>query len=538
MLAFHFPERLWALLLMPVLAVLFYGYRRWQRARLQRLADTPLQAGLWTEQTPPRSRAWLAALPLMAVALLALAAAGLYEPKGEAGKPSKGVDVMLVLDASRSMRARDVQPSRLDRALSFLSRLADRLEGDRVGLVVFAGRPYLQTPLTTDRGALRLSLQSVSPEALPTQGTLLSPALMMAARSFPQNLRRSRVVVLVSDGEDHDKSAADVADLFRQQGVQLMALGVGTPEGAGLLEADGTPKTSSNGERVITRLEETSLQGVARQTSGSYSRLQDAVTDADRVANAIKSLPSSYLPAAKGEEPAAREYFPIFAGVALALLVLYSLLQPVRRRPKLTKALSVLVILMSISLAAQAQSDWQKGTQWYREGKFGQAAEAFQKALGDSASRAAAQYNLGNALYKKGDFAAAAKAYEQAAQQSGNPDAAYNLGNSYAAQKQWQQAMNAYKKALQEKPGTVDAQRNYAYARKQLQRQQQEQQQQEEQQKNQSQPQQQEDAKPNPSNLTKEQAEKMLQALRQEEQKIKGRKQDGQDAPTPPEKDW
>lgn len=537
MLAFHFPERLWALLLVPALALLFFGFRRWQQARLRRLADAPLQAGLWTSKTPPHLRTGLVFFPLAAVALLALAAAGLYEPKGGARPPSKGVDVMLVLDASRSMQARDVQPSRLSRAVSFMNRLADRLEGDRLGLVVFAGRPYLQTPLTTDRGALRLALQSVSPESLPTQGTILSPALAMAARSFPENLRRSRVVVLVSDGEDHDESASDAMGLLRQQGIQLLVLGVGTTEGAGLLEADGTPKTAPNGERVITRLEEASLQSLAHTTGGSYGRLQDAVANADRVAAQIKSLPASYLPTGKGEEPAAREYFPFFAGGALALLVLYSLLQPMRRKRKTAAALPASVILLFLSLPAVGQNAWQEGTRLYREGKFPQAAEAFQRALGDSASRAAAQYNLGNALYKKGDFAGAAKAFEEAAQQGKNADAAYNMGNSYAEQKQWQQALEAYKAALQARPGAADAQRNYAYARKQLQRQQ-EQQQQKQQQKEQPQPKDPEAAKPNPSNLTKEQAERMLQALRQEEQKISDRKHENQDAPTPPDKDW
>ncbi len=539
MLAFHFPERLWALALVPLLAVLFWSYRQWQKARLRRLADAPLQSALWMGNVPKPGRVGWALLPLLALVFVILAAAGLYEPKGSATLPSKGVDVMLVLDASRSMRARDVQPSRLARATSFLSRLADRLPGDRLGLIVFAGRPYLQTPLTTDRGALRLALQSVSPETLPTQGTLLSPALSMAAHSFPQNLRRSRVVVLVSDGEDHDESGSDGAGLLKKDGIHTLVWGVGTPEGIGLLEADGTPKTGPNGEQVITRLEEPSLQHVAQETGGRYNRLQDAAADADRVAGVIKSLPASYLPAAKGEEASAREYFPLFAGAALALLLLQRFLQSLRRRQKVSKALPVAGLLLCVSFAAQAQTDWQKGTRLYREGKFGQAAEAFEKALGDSASRAAAQYNLGNALYKKGDYTGAAKAYNEAAEISGNPAAFYNQGNSYAEQKQWQQALDAYKKALQKQPGAVDAQRNYAYARKQLQRQQQEKNKQD-QQKNQPQPRQPEqgEPQPQPSNLTKEQAEKMLQALRQEEQKIADHKREGQEGEMPPEKDW
>lgn len=541
MLAFHFPERLWALLLVPGLLLLFYGYRRWQKERLRKLSDAPLLAGLWTPKAPSESHLLKALLPVLALACVILAAAGLYEPKGGIKAPSKGVDVMLVLDASRSMRARDVQPSRLARATSFLSRLADRLPDDRIGLIVFAGRPYLQTPITSDRGALRLALQSVSPEALPTQGTILAPALTMAAHSFPENLRRARVVVLVSDGEDHDERAADAAGLLRQQGVRLLVMGVGTPGGIGLLEADGTPKTTARGEQVVTRLEEGSLQALAREAGGNYRRLQDAVADADATATLIQSLPGSELPAGKGEEASAREYFPFFAGAALALLVLFRLLQSGRGQRKASPVALVALLLLLPSAAGWAQGPWAEGTRLYREGKFGKAAEAFERALSDSASRAAAQYNLGNARYKKGDFAGAAKAFEEAARSGTSPDAAYNLGNSYAEQKQWQQALDAYKKALQAQPGSTDAQRNYAYARKQLQRQQQEQQKEQEEKQRKEEPRQEDpNAKKemNPSNLTKEQAERMLQALRQEEQKISDRKRETQDAPPPPDKDW
>ncbi len=534
MLSFHFPQVLWALVLLPLLLLLLAGYRRWQKARVQSLGDAPLQPGLWRGKSPVISPTIF--LPLLAVACLALAAAGPYEPKGGIPPPSKGVDVMLVLDASRSMRARDVQPGRLDRAFSFFIRLSDQLEGDRIGLIVFAGRPYLQVPLTTDRGALRMALQSVMPESLPTQGTLISPALAMAARSFPENTRRARVAVLVSDGEDHDEAGSDVTQLLRQQGVHLITLGVGTPEGAPLFEADGSPKSGPNGERVITKLEEGGLQSLAGETGGTYTRLQDATADAARVGADIQKLPATSLSAAKGEEPAAREYFPLLAGIALVLLLLQKLVESVGRKARVSTKISMAALLLFGAFGVQAQTDWQEGARLYREGKYPQAAEAFKRALADSSVRAATQYNLGNALYKKGDFAGARTAFEESTRGKKNSDATYNLGNSYAERKQWQQALKAYQQALQEKPGAADAQQNYAYARKQFQRQQMQEQQQKQQQSHPKK----ENEKPqlNPSNLSKEQAEKMLQALRQEEQKLADRKKESSDAPEPPGKDW
>ncbi|RYD53459.1 MAG: VWA domain-containing protein [Sphingobacteriales bacterium] len=542
MLSFHHPQWLWGLLLVLLAGVIWIGHRRWQQTRLKTLADASLQGSLWASGSMPSGTNPIAGLlPLLALACLVVAAAGLYLPKGQRNQPAKGTDVMVVLDASRSMNARDVQPDRMRRARSFVTRLAEQLQGDRMGLVVFAGRPYLQVPLTTDRGAFRLALQAVSPEAIPTQGTILSTALTMAAGSFSEHLRRSRVLVLITDGEDHDEaSGTAVADL-KKTGVQLIALGVGTPEGIGLQEADGSPKTDLTGAPVITRLGEASLRRLTEDAGGRYLRLRDATANAAEVAQFIRTLPAAYLPK-DAEQPSEKEYFPYLAAAALVLLVLQRLLQSARSRKAVSGiGIAGVLLLCSVQYAQAQNRGWQEGTRLYREGKFPEAAAAFQQALSDSVTRAAAQYNLGNALYKKKDFAGAAKAFEQAAQSPGAPDAAYNLGNSYAEQKQWKQAMEAYKEALRSQPGTADAQRNYAKARKHYLQEQQQQQQQQRQQ-----PQPKDDSREDPraqkeatpSDLNKEQAEKLLQALRQEEQKINDRKREGQDTPTPPEKDW
>jgi Ca-activated chloride channel family protein len=539
MLSFHHPHWLWGLLLVLLAGLVWISHRRLQQARRSRLADASLQTGLWSSGTTPSGAGWVSALlPLLALACLILAAAGLYLPKGQSSQPAKGTDVIVVLDVSRSMNARDVQPDRMRRARAFVNRLAAQLQGDRMGLVVFAGRPYLQVPLTTDRGAFRLALQSVAPESVPTQGTLLAPALTMAAGSFSEHLRRSRVVVLITDGEDHEEgSGTAIADL-KKVGAQLISLGVGTPEGIGLQEGDGSPKTDLEGVQVITRLGEASLRRLTEDAGGRYLRLREANANAAEVAQFIRTLPATYLPKDTAQ-PSEKEYFPYFAAGAFILLLIQRFLRAVRFRKSVVRmGVAGLCLVFCIPSVQAQNSSWQEGTRLYREGKFAEAATAFQRALSDSSARAAAQYNLGNALYKKNDFAGAAKAFEQAAQTSKNPDAAYNLGNSYAEQKQWKQAMEAYEEALRLKPGAADAQRNYTRARRGYR------QQQEEQERRKQKPQEEyyEDPnakeKINTSDLNKEQAEKLLQALRQEEQKINERKRETPDAPTPPEKDW
>ena len=141
------------------------------------------------------------------------------------------MDVIFALDVSKSMLAQDLQPNRLTRARQFIERMLDKLHNDRVGLIVFAGRAYLQVPLTVDYSSIRLTLQNVRPELIPTQGTVIGDAIELAMKSFSQKERKYKTLVIISDGEDHDEKAAAKAKEAAETGVVIHTVGVGSPRG-------------------------------------------------------------------------------------------------------------------------------------------------------------------------------------------------------------------------------------------------------------------------------------------------------------------
>ena len=540
MLSFHRPESLWALLLLPLFFLLWAGWQRWQRQVLSQWRGAQ-------KATAGRQGFTTIFVTLLTFAFAVVAWAGPFNPKTSEQKPSSGVDVMIALDGSNSMRATDLKPDRLSRALSLINRLSTLRPGDRMGLIVFAGKAYNSVPLTTDRVVLRMGLEGATPESLPTQGTVLSEAIRSGTAAFISDQRRAKVLLLLTDGEDHDEGAPAAAAAAKEAGVHLFAVGIGSPTGATLQEADGSLKTDAQGNPVVTRLGEESLRALVTEQGGKYWRLESTGGTAAAIADALAPLPSTpvMLPA----DAEGYEYFPFLAGGALLLLLLQMLLPLISRLRFSGKnrksVLTAFLLLLATPLLGSAQTAWQEGDKLYRAGKFSEAAAAYKKALSDTAAQRAAGYNLGNALYRAGKYTEAQKAYEAAKGTAKTGRTAYNEGNSWAEQKKWQEAMNVYKEALRREPSAQDAQYNYNYARAQQQAQQQ--QQKEESQKQQPQPQQpeKEDSKgepkkpePQPSKLTKEEADRLLKALQREEQKTGERRKGQPSQEALPDKDW
>ena len=532
MLSFHRPESLWALLLLPVLFLLWAGWQRWQRRVLQQWQGTKAGRRVKGNVAP-------FVLTLLGFALVTVAWAGPFNPKVSEQKPASGVDVVVALDCSKSMRATDLTPDRLSRAVSLINRLATLRPGDRMGLLVFAGRAYHSVPLTTDRTVLRMGLQSAAPESLPTQGTVLSEAIRAGITDFTPEQRRAKVLLLVTDGEDHDAGAPEAAAAAQAAGVHLFAVGVGSPEGATLAEEDGSLKTDAQGNPVVTRLGEESLRALVTGQGGAYWRLQSTSGTATAIAAALAPLPSTpvLLPA----DAEGYEYFPYLAGGALLVLLL-QMLRPLFRRT--TPLPALLLLAVGIPALSNAQTSWQKGDRLYRAGKFSEAAAAYKKALSDTGAQQAAGYNLGNALYRSGKFGEAQKAYEAAKGSIKTGRAAYNEGNSWAEQKKWKEAMEAYKESLRRTPTAQDAQYNYNYARAQQQAQEQKEKEETKKQPEKPQPEK-EDPKeeprkpePQPSKLSKEEADRLLKALQREEEKTGERRKGQPSQEANPEKDW
>jgi len=185
---------------------------------------------------------------------------------------SEGVDIIVALDVSKSMLAQDVKPNRLKRAQREISDLLNLLNGDRIGLVAFAGSAFLQCPLTLDYSAARIFLDTLDSDLIPVQGTALGGAIRTAVDAFSKKEKKSKALILITDGEDQEGSAQSAVDLAVEQGVKIFIIGVGAEEGSPIPEPDGGFKKDKNGEVVLTKLNESSLIKLAQQTQGGYVR--------------------------------------------------------------------------------------------------------------------------------------------------------------------------------------------------------------------------------------------------------------------------
>jgi len=271
------PDRLY-LVALALLCALVAAYGVWARRRaLRRIAGTDrLLEKLGGGVSLPRliGKALLISVGLVSLAL------GLLQPQvGERASQAKrkGIDLVVAVDASRSMLARDVLPSRLDRAKLELASLIDRLHGDRVGLVAFAGESFVQCPLTGDYGAAKLFLRAIDPESMPSQGTALASALDTAGTMFRAAERgaKVKVVLLLTDGEDHGGDVLAAAKRLEADGVRIFALGIGSPQGTPLplIEEGGRIGgyvKDRAGRTVISRLEDRQLREITQATDGRY----------------------------------------------------------------------------------------------------------------------------------------------------------------------------------------------------------------------------------------------------------------------------
>jgi len=333
MFRFASPELLLGLLSVPALAVLFWVGARRRRGLLSRFGDPALVAKL-ADSVSGRARWTKAVLLLACVALLILALARPQFGTRVETVRRRGQDVMVAVDLSRSMLAEDVTPNRLDRARLAILRLIRNLDGDRIGLVAFAGDAFVQSPLTVDYTAAAMFLNAMDPDMMPVQGTDLGEALRMSLDALDQGGREDRILVLVTDGEDHEGSIEAQLQRAASAGVRIHTVGIGSTEGVPIPEGPAggggqSFKRDEEGNVVTTRLDEATLRAVAEATGGSFVRVTPGATAFEELVDEIA--------AGQGEELDAREItqfeeqYPIFLALALVLLFIEALI-PERRR--------------------------------------------------------------------------------------------------------------------------------------------------------------------------------------------------------------
>ncbi|MBR6423301.1 MAG: VWA domain-containing protein [Bacteroidales bacterium] len=323
------------LLLLLLIPLLFVGYAlflRMRKRRIARLGDAALVQQLMP--TASTGKGWLK-ISLFAVAWFFFVI-GLARPQLGARlkeHETKGVEVMLVLDVSNSMLAEDYSPNRLERSKLAISRLVDKLQGDRIGLVVFAGESFVQLPITADYVSAKIFLKSINTQSVPIQGTDLSEALMAAARSFSTQSESSRAIILITDGEDHEGEALDAARTIAEQGIRIYCIGVGSPQGKPIPQPGGGLMKDKDGEIVVTRLNEEILQEIAAIGNGKYVRAGNAEFGLNPIIDDIRTIDKEQFNSVVFED--FDEQYMYFFAIALFFLILEFLVPETKARRKL-----------------------------------------------------------------------------------------------------------------------------------------------------------------------------------------------------------
>ncbi|MEW6752301.1 MAG: VWA domain-containing protein, partial [Candidatus Latescibacterota bacterium] len=458
---FGHPLSLWLLLLVPLLAAFLAWGMAARRRAIARFAEAETAARLIVG--PGVGRRWGSAALLLAGCLfLVLSLAGPQFGARLSLAQRRGVDVFVVLDVSRSMLAQDVKPSRLERARHQVRELMDRLQGDRVGLVVFAAEAFVQCPLTLDYGAVDLLLDSADPGVVSAQGTAVARAVRTALSSFGQGEGKHKVIVVFTDGEDHEGDPVAAAREAAQAGVRLFAVGLGTPGGE-LVPAPSQDGTTSfhrdrEGNYVKTRLDEATLKEMALVTDGGYYRSTASGAEMATLAQQIAGMEGKDLGSTRFTQY--EERFQIPLALALVCLLGQALLadggRPARRsgaRVLLCGLVSLLHVGATVGDGVASRAE--EARERYAQGDYEGALRLYRDALVERPTSPQLHFNVGDALYKTGDHAQALKEFEQALAAEGGtlqPQAYYNMGNAFYQQQQYGQAVDAYRRALELAP--------------------------------------------------------------------------------------
>ncbi|MDR9446941.1 MAG: LPS export ABC transporter periplasmic protein LptC [Balneolaceae bacterium] len=369
-MAWHLESVLYAFAALPVLLLALWASRRFAKKRREAFANERVLQTL-RQGFSPRVSAWRTALILAAITLLTVGLAGPKLGTEVREIEQKGVDMMIALDLSRSMNAEDIRPTRLDKAKFEILKLIEQLEGNRIGLIVFTGEAFLQSPLTLDHSALRMFLDIASTQQMPTSTTDVDAAFRMAQQAFSEQSgpdassgqrtarqeasrgdQASKVLLLISDGETHDQSFDNSLESLTQSGVRVYSVGVGTQQGAPIPvfdESSGQVQgyyRDEQGAMVSTKLERSVLQQIAQQSQGEYYEIGSSSSNLLRFSGELDKLQQGTFSAQEFID--FKHQYQWFVGIGLLLfLVAWAMPDSFKRSSTTAAASSMALILLS-----------------------------------------------------------------------------------------------------------------------------------------------------------------------------------------------
>ena len=316
------PEYLYALAVLPVI-LLFYIYSiRWKKKAIKSFGD-PLLVNKLTPNISKSKPIARLILNLTGIALIIIACANpqigmkLEEVKRE------GVDIIIALDVSNSMKAQDIKPNRLERAKQAISQLIDKLQNDRIGMIVFAGQAYVQLPITSDYAAAKLFLSTIDTDIIPTQGTCIGCAIDLSQQSFVGNDNKHKALVIITDGEDHEEDAVEAAKRAHANGVIIHTIGMGSPEGAPIpITKNGSQDflKDNAGNTVITKLETLTLERIADEGKGIFVQASNSDDGLQKILSQIVKMDKKSFGTKQFTDYEDRFQYFLVAGLLLLLI--------------------------------------------------------------------------------------------------------------------------------------------------------------------------------------------------------------------------
>ena len=568
MFRFEDPIYLYALVLIPLLAVIRLWMVSRQKKRLRKFGDRDLVRQLMPDVSRFRPLVKFVLL-LTALALIILMIARPQFGTKINREKRTGIETIIAMDISNSMLAEDVTPSRLDRSKMMVENLVDHFTNDKIGLIVFAGDAFIQLPITSDYVSAKMFLSSITPSMIATQGTDIAKAITMSTNSFTQQEGVGKAIIVISDGEDHEGGALEAAKEAQNKGMRVYVLGVGSPKGAPIPTGNGDYMKDNMGQTVMTGLNEEMCRQIAQAGGGAYIHVENNSNAQDQLDHELDKLAKKEI-----ESTIYSDYDEQFQAVCIIVLLLLiievcilDIKNPMLKNVSLfkrNKKAVVAVLFLLVATGVQAQGDRllvRQGNKQFRAGNYAEAEVSYRKAVEKNPRNAQAHYNLGNALLGQRKDSAAVVQFENAAKQETNvmrkAQSYHNIGVICQGQKQYAQAIEAYKEALRNNPTDDETRYNLELCKRQQQQQQNQQNQQnkdnkdnkdkkdqkdkQDQQKQQDKKEQKQDQQQQQKQqMSRENAEQMLNAAIQEEKQTQERMKKAQQQPNRRrlEKNW
>ena len=323
MLRFEDPIYLWMLLIIPILVLMRFIVWRKRKRNLRKFGDPSLLKEMMPDVSKYRPTIKFCLL-LSAITILIFMIARPQVGSKISHEKREGIEVLIALDISNSMLAQDVIPSRLEKSKLLIEDLVDHFTNDKVGLVVFAGDAFVQLPITNDYVSAKMFLQNISPSLITTQGTDLARAISLSQSCFTQREHIGRAIIVITDGEDHEGGALEVAREAYKKGINVFILGVGTSKGAPIPDGNGGYLKDNSGQTVLSALNEHMCQQVAKAGNGVYIHVDNTSDAQEKLNKELSKLQSGISDTVVYSEY--NEQFQIFGIILLLLLIVETIL--------------------------------------------------------------------------------------------------------------------------------------------------------------------------------------------------------------------